>query len=80
MILAKDNLPQKLLTRRCTVKICDISCKFIKILSGHATGRREEICPTAKSVVDSNRSIQNKLIQNNIKKIQTLLQQFLALK
>ena len=41
----------------------------IKIFSECITDWRKEIYPTAKSVVDSDQSIQNKLIQNSIKRI-----------
>ena len=53
----------------------------IKILSERATtSQREPTCPTGKFVEDSNRSIQNDLIQNSIKRIQMLLQRFPSLK
>ena len=53
----------------------------IKILSERATSsQREPTCPSGKSVVDSNQSIQNELIQTSIKRIQTLLQRFPSLK
>ena len=53
----------------------------IQILSERATSsQREPTCPTGKYVADSNRSIQNDLIQNSIKRIQMLLQGFPSLK